>query len=577
MIGTAGRTSVRDSIGFRPRLRGLVMALALGGMVVLPGAVLARDPHGAVPVVVPGTPPAPAVPAPAPAALITVCVDGNIWTDGSFEATSATDFTNPNYPVVFSTHFPTDHPPGTPPNGTPLCNIGNTDCIDGTDGLTTPRTGSSWAWFGGNKVNDGVLEVASAEQTIAFPPTGSTVTLNFYLQIGVVTAPYTDTLEVQVDGVTQQTYTEPSTAETGYTLRTIDLTAFADGKPHAIKFLYTQNLPANLNKANFDVDDVTLDVVCGASPTALAVDPTGNGILEPNEIAQVKPTWTNFGSAPVTLTGTSSNFTGPAGATYLNSDTSAAYPTINPGNHADCGANCYSVQITPVPPGSRPATHWDTTLNETVSPTSTQKTWTLHVGNSFTDVPHDAFYPFIETILHNGVTSGCLSGTTFCPAGDTLRYEMTVFVLRAKEGPGYVPPSCTPPGTFPDVPCPGGTAVDWIEEAHRRGIVSGYPNGNFGPNDPVPRDQMAVFLLATKGVTPPACKGIFLDVPCPSGFAVNWIEEIYNEGITTGCSVSPKLYCPNPGASSPPSAGLTTRAQMAVFVTTTFGLLLYGP
>jgi len=44
---------------------------------------------------------------------------------------------------------------------------------------------------------------------------------------------------------------------------------------------------------------------------------------------------------------------------------------------------------------------------------------------------------------------------------------------------------------------------------------------------------MAVFLLKTRerdgsGYTyaPPPCTGIFNDVPCPSGFAVNWIEEV---------------------------------------------------
>ncbi len=54
---------------------------------------------------------------------------------------------------------------------------------------------------------------------------------------------------------------------------------------------------------------------------------------------------------------------------------------------------------------------------------------------------------------------------------------------------------------------------------------------------------------------PPACAGIFSDVPCPGGFAVNWIEQFANDGITAGCGTG--IYCPdNP----------VTRAQMAVFV-----------
>jgi hypothetical protein len=64
--------------------------------------------------------------------------------------------------------------------------------------------------------------------------------------------------------------------------------------------------------------------------------------------------------------------------------------------------------------------------------------------------------------------------------------------------------------------------------------------------------------------TPPPCTppGIFGDVACPGAFAVDWIEQLYTEGVTGGCSSSPLLYCPD----SP-----NTRGQMAVFLTKTFG------
>ncbi len=525
-----------------------------------------------------GAGPAPVVPAGAASSgLIAVCVNGDIWSDGGFEATDKDFLTNSNYPVVFSTHFPTGHPLGTPPNGTPLCNVGNSDCQDGTTGLTTPRNGNSWAWFGGVSTNaqDGVPEVAYAEQTITFPPAGSSVTLNFYLRIGEVTSPYTDTLEVQVDGTTVSggTFTEPATAESSYTLRTFDLTAFADGTTHAIKFLYTQD-PANPddNKANFDVDDVTLDIVCaGASPTALAVDSIGDGILEPNETVVVAPTWKNTGGADLPLTGTSSNFAGPGSPTYTNPDTSADYGTIATGASAQC-TDCYSVHIMAV---SRPATHWDATVDELLS-TGASKTWTLHVGDSFTDVAHDGYYPFIETILHNGVTGGC-GGGKFCPDLDATRAEMAVFLLSAKHGPGWAPPACT--GVFTDVECTPtkAFAVDWIEELYHEGITAGCDVGpKYCPDAPITRAQMAVFLLVAAGITPPACTGIFDDVACPSGYA-DWIEQLYNMGITAGCSASPKLYCPDPAVSVPPGSGLATRSQMAVFLAAAFHLVLYGP
>jgi hypothetical protein len=80
---------------------------------------------------------------------------------------------------------------------------------------------------------------------------------------------------------------------------------------------------------------------------------------------------------------------------------------------------------------------------------------------------------------------------------------------------------------------------------------------------------MAVFLLKTlEGIAyvPPACVApTFSDVPCSSGFA-RWVNELALRGVTAGCA--PGLYCPN---------NPNTRAQMAVFLTTTFGLSLYGP
>ena len=55
---------------------------------------------------------------------------------------------------------------------------------------------------------------------------------------------------------------------------------------------------------------------------------------------------------------------------------------------------------------------------------------------------------------------------------------------------------------------------------------------------------------------------MFSDVPCSSPFAV-WINELVRRGITGGCGGG--LFCPT---------APNTRAQMAIFLTTTFGLAL---
>jgi streptogramin lyase len=302
------------------------------------------------------------------------------------------------------------------------------------------------------------------------------------------------------------------------------------------------------------------------APQGLAVDSAGNNVFEPGETVSVAPSWKNTGSSPLAVTGVASNFTGPVGPTYTLADATADYGTIVGGATADCAtvtANCYSLGIAAA---SRPADHWDATFDETMSDT-TPKGWTLHIGNSFTDVPSgNMFYRFIETVFHNGITVGCGTGI-YCPTNPVTRAQMAVFILKAEHSAFYSPPSCT--GVFSDVACPGAFAVDWIEQLAAEGITGGCGGGNYCPNNPVTRAQMAVFLLKGEhgsGYVPPACTGVFTDVACPGAFAVDWIEQLAAEGITGGCGGG--NYCPN---------NSVTRGQMAVFLTKTFGMLLYGP
>ena len=135
---------------------------------------------------------------------------------------------------------------------------------------------------------------------------------------------------------------------------------------------------------------------------------------------------------------------------------------------------------------------------------------------------------------------------------------MAVFLLKSKHGQCFVPPACT--GVFPDVPCSNPFAP-WIEQLADEGITGGCGGGNYCPNNPVIRQQMAVFLLKAlhgSSFVPPACSGDFGDVPCPSQFA-DWIEQLAAEAITGGCGGG--NYCPlNP----------VRRDQMAAFLYNTF-------
>ena len=319
-------------------------------------------------------------------------------------------------------------------------------------------------------------------------------------------------------------------------------------------------------------DDCDSAAFLGAA--ALTVDGAFNGVLEVGESAIIAPTWTNTGFTTVAVNGTASAFTGPAGPTYDLTDSAAAYDPLDPDESGAC-TDCYAVTITAA---ARPSTHWDAQITESLGevaplvegdPALATKDWILHVGGSFTDVPSASlFYSAIENVLHNGVTAGCLAGDTFCPGDTVTRQQMAVFLLKAKEGAGYTPPSCTVQ-VFTDVPCASPFAP-WINELSARGVTAGCGDGTaFCPADPTNRQQMAVFLLKTEegsGYTPPACvTPAFDDVPCASPFAP-WINELVARGVTAGCG-GPN-YCPgNPVA----------RQQMAVFLVKTFGLVLYGP
>ena len=313
-----------------------------------------------------------------------------------------------------------------------------------------------------------------------------------------------------------------------------------------------------------------VDVHASGGPSNL------NGVLESGETVVVEPAWQNTTVSTQAFSGVASSFVGPLGPVYTVDDNAADYGTVDPGATTDCydatpARDCYAMTIS----GARPAAHWDSTFDETLS-LGFPKTWTLHVGESFPDVPvSHLFYVFIENLFHNGVTVGYTDGN-YHPGDSITRAQMAVFVLKGKFGSSHVPPPAT--GTvFGDVSI-GTFAASWIEELAALQITAGCAGGNYCPDEPVTRGQMAAFLLKTEhgsGYAPPACAGAFADVPCPGspGFPYSdWIEQLYAEAITAGCSTAPPgglpSYCP---------ASPNTRGEMAVFIVKTFGLLLYGP
>jgi hypothetical protein len=378
----------------------------------------------------------------------------------------------------------------------------------------------------------------------------------------------------------------------GYIATTVNLPPAAKGHQAVLRWRLVADDAFTAVGWSIDTISVSVAQCCWApAPASLAADPppppplpagggtsNQNGVIEPGETFMLNPGYYNGGPDPFNQIGIFSNFTGPAGATYTINDGTADYGLIAPGATNTCFQATLDCPVLAIDdPATRPAQHWDTSIQEEqqfpplVGPagvsTANIRTWILHVGNSFLDVPDTSiYYRFIETIFHNRITAGCAAGN-YCPDSSVTRAQMAVFLLKSEHGAGYLPPACTP-GYFNDVACPS-LFADWIEQLAVEGITAGCGGGNYCPNDPVTRAQMAVFLLKTEhgsSYLPPACTpGYFNDVACPSQYA-NWIQQLAVEGVTAGCGGG--NYCPNDP---------NTRAQMAVFLTKTFGLLLYGP
>ena len=116
------------------------------------------------------------------------------------------------------------------------------------------------------------------------------------------------------------------------------------------------------------------------------------------------------------------------------------------------------------------------------------------VAPSFGDTIGHWAEDWIEALADDGITAGCGNGN-YCPDSGTTRAQMAIFLLRGKYGPGYSPAPAS--GTmFGDVPLTY-WAASWIEALATEGITSGCGNGNYCPDAPVTRGQMAVFLVTS--------------------------------------------------------------------------------
>lgn len=113
-------------------------------------------------------------------------------------------------------------------------------------------------------------------------------------------------------------------------------------------------------------------------------------------------------------------------------------------------------------------------------------------GNAFSDVPFDHWAnAFINAAAKAGILRGKGKGESlrFAPDDNITRAELAVMVSRAfslKKDSSNVK-------KFSDV-LTNHWAYNFINNLTSNGIVGGYPDGRFGPEDPVTRGQFTVFV-----------------------------------------------------------------------------------
>ncbi|MDI6689748.1 MAG: S-layer homology domain-containing protein [Actinomycetota bacterium] len=147
----------------------------------------------------------------------------------------------------------------------------------------------------------------------------------------------------------------------------------------------------------------------------------------------------------------------------------------------------------------------------------------------FPDVP-PGFWAFNEIMFmaSQGIISGYADGL-FRPANPVTRSQFTKMLVNSLR----LPLNTEYQGYFTDVP-PNHWGWQYIETAKDWGIVQGYGDGRFGPEDTATRAHLATMLVRGLGIARNTqYQGYFPDVP-PNHWAWDYIETAKDQGIIKG-------------------------------------------
>lgn len=201
--------------------------------------------------------------------------------------------------------------------------------------------------------------------------------------------------------------------------------------------------------------------------------------------------------------------------------------------------------------GSKPETKPETKPD----PTPDEQPETTPDTLPFADVPAGSwYYDSVAYVYENGMMAGT-AADRFSPDMTTSR-AMIVTILYRLEGS----PAAAQPSAFTDVAA-GQWYTDGVAWANANGIVTGYDNGKFGPNDTITRGQMAAILYryaAYKGydVSGRADLSGFADACRVAAYAADSVRWAVQSGLISGTS-----------ATTLSPAGSATRAQAAAILT----------
>lgn len=171
----------------------------------------------------------------------------------------------------------------------------------------------------------------------------------------------------------------------------------------------------------------------------------------------------------------------------------------------------------------------------------------------FTDVADgDWFYDAVAYVYGHGIMTGT-SDTAFSPNLTTTRGMIVSILNRLEDGP------TAEVAGFTDV-ADGDWYADAVNWAASEGIVAGYEDNTFRPNDPITREQLAAMLMnyaAWKGEDVSVCADLsgYNDAASVSSWAAETVQWAVAEGLISGM----------PGNLLEPQ-GSATRAQVAAIL-----------